>query len=442
MVRTLSRPATVLPVVEQTPVTTSPGRARQETIYRAGVFGTPPTVPTNFTELEARAKTVMSERAWAYVYGGAGEGATMRANREAFDRWQIVPRMLAGHAERDLSTTLLRQRLTAPILLAPVGAAGLVRDDADVFIGEGAAAAGVPYIFSNQGSSAMEDTARAMGQGLRWFQLYWSRDEQLVDSLIHRAEAIGAGALVVTLDTTLLGWRPWDLNLGSLPFSQGIGIAQYTSDPRFLELVQERVAAGVARPEGRPTLAAIKTLLNISRNHPGAFLHNLRSPVPRAAVETFLGVYSNPALSWDHIATLNGRTSLPVLLKGILHPDDARRALDMGIDGLIVSNHGGRQVDGSVGSLDALVDIRAAIGAELPVILDSGIRSGADVFKALALGADAVTLGRPHIYGLALDGARGVADVIDNVIAELDLTMALSGVGSVAELGPGLLRRT
>ncbi|MDQ1625857.1 MAG: lactate 2-monooxygenase [Actinomycetota bacterium] len=416
------------------------GRDRQEAIYRAGTFGSPPAVPTNFTELESRARKAMSKRAWAYVYGGAGEGETMRANRAAFDRWQIVPRMLRGSETRDLSTTVLGQPLNAPIVLAPVGAAGLVRDNADVLIGQGAAKAGIPYILSNQGSSAMEDTARAMGEQSRWFQLYWSRDEQLVDSLIQRAEAIGAGALVVTVDTTLLGWRPWDLNLGSLPFSQGIGIAQYTSDPRFLELVAMKVAEGVSKPAGRPTLAAIGTLLNISRRHPGRFLANLRSPMPRAAVETFLGVYSNPSLSWEHIKTLRGRTRLPVLLKGILHPDDARQALDLGVDGLIVSNHGGRQVDGSIGSLDAMLDIRESIGPDPTVILDSGTRSGTDVFKALALGADAVTLGRPHIYGLALDGARGVADVIANVIAELDLMMALCGVKSIGELRPDLLR--
>lgn len=405
------------------------------------MFGRSPAVPTNFTELEARAKARMSRRAWAYVYGGAGEGATMRANRAAFEQWQIVPRMLAGAVDRSLETTLLGQTLSAPLLLAPVGAAGLVADDADVLIGTGAARAGVPYIFSNQGSSAMEDTAAAMGSGQHWFQLYWSRDEELVDSLIGRAEASGAGALVVTLDTTLLGWRPWDLNLGSLPFSQGIGIAQYTSDSRFLELVQTRIAAGGTKPSERPTLAAIKTLLSMTRQFPGGFWGNLRSPVPRAAVETFLDVYSNPALSWAHIETLRSRTTLPVVLKGILHPDDARRAVDAGIDGIIVSNHGGRQVDGSVGSLDALVDIREAIGREYPLILDSGIRSGADVFKALALGADAVTLGRPHIYGLALGGASGVAEVVGNVLAELDLTMALTGARKIREIDAGFLRR-
>jgi isopentenyl diphosphate isomerase/L-lactate dehydrogenase-like FMN-dependent dehydrogenase len=415
-----------------------PGRLRQEAIYRAGVFGTRPRVPTSFAELEARARRKMSRRAWAYVYGGAGSGATMAANRTAFARWQIVPRMLHDTSTRDLSTTLLGTPMSAPLLLAPVGAAGLVRRDADVLIGGGAADAGAPYILSNQGSSPMERTAAVMGDAPRWFQLYWSRDEELVESFIRRAEAIKAGALVVTLDTTVLGWRPWDLNLGSLPFSQGIGIAQYTSDPRFRELVEQRARTG-AKQDVKVTPAAVRTLLSISRNHPGALLDNLRSPLPRAAVETFLDVYSNPALSWDHLATLRDRTRLPVVLKGVLHPEDARRAFDAGVDAVIVSNHGGRQVDGSVGSLDALVEIRKAV-PDGPLVLDSGIRSGADVFKAIALGADAVTVGRPHIYGLALDGRRGVADVVRNLVAELDLTMALTGVRSLAELGPEMLR--
>ncbi|WP_424188161.1 alpha-hydroxy-acid oxidizing protein [Actinokineospora sp. G85] len=399
--------------------------------------GARPRVPTDAAALREAARRRCSAKAWAYVEGGAGEGRTMAANRAAFDRHEIVPRMLRPVAERDLSTTLLGVDLPAPVLLAPVGAAGLVARDADVLIGRGAAAAGVPYILSCQGSSPMERTAAAMGDAPRWFQLYWSRDEELVDSFLSRAEAIGAGAVVVTVDTTMLGWRPQDLNLGSLPFSQGIGIAQYTSDPRFMELVRQRLG-GPAR-DVRITPAAVRTLLSISREHPGGLWDNLRSPVPRAAVETFLDVYSNPALSWDHVATLRERTRLPVVLKGILHPDDARRAVDLGVDGVIVSNHGGRQVDGSMGSLDALVRVRAAVGAGYPLVLDSGVRTGVDVFKALALGADAVTLGRPHIYGLAVDGERGVADVVGNVLAEFDLTMGLSGVSSVAEIGVGAL---
>jgi len=366
----------------------------------------------------------------------------MAANRAALDRWEIVPRMLRDVTDRDLSSTVLGTPLASPLLLAPVGAAGLVRRNADVLIAQGASDAGVPYILSSQGSSPMELTAAAMGRTPLWFQLYWSRDEDLVDSFIGRAEAIGAQALVVTLDTTLLGWRPKDLNLGSLPFSQGIGIAQYTSDPRFRALVDERLAAP-AEPSGggaRVTPASVRTLLSISWNHPGALLDNLRSPVPRAAVEAFLAVYSNPALSWDHIATLRGRTRLPVVLKGVLHPDDARRALDLGVDAVMVSNHGGRQVDGAVGALDALVDVRAAVGPEATVLMDSGIRTGTDVYKALALGASAVTLGRPHIWGLAVDGRRGVAEVVRNVVAELDLTMGLTGVRTLAEIDASTVR--
>jgi isopentenyl diphosphate isomerase/L-lactate dehydrogenase-like FMN-dependent dehydrogenase len=416
------------------------GRLRQGEIYSAGVSGRRPRVPTSFAELEARARRVMSARAWAYVYGGAGEGATMAANRAALDRWQIVPRMLRDVSGRDLATTVLDTTLAAPLLLAPVGAAGLVVKDADVLIGAGAADAGIPYILSTQGSAPMEATAAAMGDQSRWYQLYWSRDEELTDSLIGRAEAIGAEALVVTLDTGFLGWRPWDLNLGSLPFSQGIGIAQYTSDPRFAELVAQRLASPGPKPDVKVTLAAIRTLFSIAGNHPGSLLGNLRRPEPRAAVETFLDVFSNPALSWDHIATLRDRTRLPVVLKGVLHPDDARRAFDAGVDAVMVSNHGGRQVDGAVGALDALVAVRDAVGPTPVVLLDSGIRTGADVFKALALGADAVTLGRPHLYGLALDGRRGVEAVIRNVIAELDLTMGLSGVTSLAEIDRSTLR--
>ena len=388
----------------------------------------------------------MSGDAWAYVAGGAGDGATMRANRAAFDRWALVPRMLRDVSSRDLSVSLLGMRLPAPLLVAPIGAAGLVRRGADEMVGAAASAVGLPYILSSQGSSPMEATARAMGDGSRWYQLYWSTDEALVDSFIGRAEAMGASALVVTPDTTMLGWRPQDLNRGSLPFARGIGIAQYTSDARFRELVRERVDAGPAPgPRPRPTPGAVRTLASMARELPGGFVDNVRSPHTRAAVETFLAIYSKPSLSWDDLATLRSRTRLPVLLKGVLHPDDALRAVDLGVSGLLVSNHGGRQVDGAVGALDALVDVVAALGGagstSVPVILDSGVRSGADIVKALALGAAAVTVGRPHVYGLALDGSAGVQAVLENLVAELDLTLGLIGMRSIAELSPATLRR-
>ncbi|WP_067499526.1 alpha-hydroxy-acid oxidizing protein [Actinoplanes sp. TFC3] len=411
-------------------ITSGAGLSRQSFLYRQGALGRRPRVPTDFAELERRARRVSSTAAWAYVAGGAGEGRTMRRNREAFERWAIVPRMASGAAQRDLSVEVLGRRHATPVLLAPVGAAALMGKDSDLQIARAAAQTATTYIFSNQGCNPMEDCAAAMGPASRWFQLYWSKDEALVDSLIARAEAIEAQALVVTLDTTVLGWRPQDLNLGSLPFARGLGIAQYTSDRRFQELVAQRQV----QPAAEVTTGAIRTLLAMSRNHPGSFWRNLRSPVPRAAVETFLDIYSNPALSWEHLATLRNRTRLPVVLKGIVDPADARRAFDLGVDAIVVSNHGGRQIDNAVASLDALVAVREAVGAEPAVLVDSGVRTGADVFVALALGADAVLLGRPYLYGLALAGQRGVEDVIRNVIAELDLTMALAGSKDVASI--------
>ncbi|SIS22714.1 alpha-hydroxy-acid oxidizing protein [Williamsia sterculiae] len=426
------------------------GRARQNAIYAAGAFGKRPTVPTDFPELERRARRAMNSRAWAYVGGGAGEGTTMTANRRALNRWAIVPRVLRDVSERDLSIDLFGSRLPAPVLFSPVGAGALVRHDADLLIGRAAAELGVPYIFSNQGCAPMEETAAAMDAvtpgSPRWFQLYWSSDDDLVDSFLARAERSGASAVTVTLDTTMLGWRPQDLNIGSLPFARGQGIDQYTSDPRFREIVRERIAAGAGGPTPqitgpRSAAAGVATLLSIARNAPGRLVDNIRSPEPRAAVQTFLDIYSRPTLNWDDIAGLRSRTSLPIVLKGICHPDDARRAVDAGVDGVLVSNHGGRQIDGAVASVDALPSVVAAVDGRCRIIVDSGIRSGADVFKVLALGADAACIGRPHMYGLALGGADGARDVVANIIAELDLTLGLSGQTSLRDLPRDALQR-
>lgn len=409
---------------------TAPGRARQERIYREGVSGARPRVPTGPDELERRARRAMSRRADAYVTGGAGAETTMRANRAAFARREIVPRVLRDVGERDLTVELFGRTLPAPLLLAPIGALDLVRRGADLAVARGAAAAGVPMVISNQAGTPMEDIA-AVG-GPTWFQLYWSTSDELVDSFLHRAEASGCDAVVVTLDTTMLGWRPRDLDLGHLPFARGIGIAQYTSDPVFRGLVEQTLAAPSAGAPPKVTPQAVRTLLEITRNAPGRFRDNLRSPVPRAAVETFLRVYSRPRLSWEDLATLRSRTRLPILLKGVLHPDDARRAADAGVDGVVVSNHGGRQIDHAVASLDALPGVVDAVGDGLPVLLDSGVRTGADVATAVRLGARAVLLGRPFVHGLALDGARGVAQVLQNVVAELDLVCGLAGATTPA----------
>lgn len=422
-----------------------PGRTRQNEIYMQGIHGRRPRVPTDHGALEAAAKASMSERAWAYIAGGAGEGSTMSANRAALDRWAIVPRVLRDVSSRTLEVELFGTRLPAPVLFSPVGAGALAMRDADVHIGHAAAELGVPYIFSNQGSAAMEAVAAEMDRvqpgAPRWFQLYWSTDDDLVDSLLQRAERMGANAVAVTLDTTMLGWRPQDLNIGSLPFARGEGIDQYTSDPRFRDIVAQRVrdAVGGERPE--ISLGAIRTLLSIARNAPGSLLDNLRRPEPRVAVQTFLDIYSRPSLNWEDIAGLRERTSLPIVLKGVLHPDDARRAVDVGVDGIIVSNHGGRQIDGSIGSIDALTAIAPVVDGRIKVLVDSGIHTGADVFKALALGADAACIGRPHMYGLAIAGADGARDVVANIIAELDLTLGLAGYTSIDEVDSAAVQR-
>jgi L-lactate dehydrogenase (cytochrome) len=418
------------------------GRRRQNEVYRAGVYGHHPRVPTAVRALQARAKQALNPRAYAYVAGGAGDEVTQRANRAAFDKWAVVPRVLRDVSTRDTSVELFGRRLPAPLLLAPVGALELVHDEADLAVARAAASLGVPMVFSNQASVSMEDCAAAMGDSPRWFQLYWSTSDELVESLLRRAEAAGCDALVVTLDTTMLGWRPRDLDLGHLPFALGKGIAQYTSDPVFRRLVEQRAASvGEREPQPRPTPAAVKALVGMARAWPGSFRDNLRSPLPRAAVETFLGIYSRPSITWADLAWLRSKTRMPILLKGVLHPDDARRALDEGVDGVVVSTHGGRQVDRSISALEALPDVVAAIDERAPVLLDSGIRSGADVFTAVALGASAVLLGRPFAWGLGLAGEEGVRQVIADVMGEFDLTLGLTGHTAVDQLSPDILRR-
>lgn len=419
----------------------SVGRAVQGEIYRRGAFGHRPRVPVLPARLRASARRRMSPAAWSYVAGSAGQQDTDRANRAAFDRWAIVPRMLRDISRRDMSVELFGRRLPAPFLLAPIGALEMVHADADLAVAAAAARLDLPMVISTQGSVPMERTAESLRAAPRWFQLYWSSNDELVESFVRRAEAIGCGAIVVTLDTQMLGWRTLDLDLGSLPFVRGQGIAQYTSDPVFAELVRQRVAAPRASaPKQRPTPAALRTLASLARTHPGRFVDNLRSPLPRAAVETFLEVFSRPSLTWTDLAWLRARTKLPILVKGIQDPADARLAVDHGVDGIVVSNHGGRQVDGAVGALVVLPEIVDVVAGRMPVLFDSGIRGGADAFKALALGANAVGVGRPWVYGLALDGSRGVEAVMRYLMAELDITMALTGCVTLGEIDRTVLR--
>jgi lactate 2-monooxygenase len=356
--------------------------------------------------LEREAERVLTPGAFGYVAGGAGSEDTMRANREAFRRWRIVPRMLRDVSQRDLRTDVLGTPMPAPLMLAPIGVQSIVHPDAEEAVARAAAATGVPMVLSTASSKSMEEVAAANGDAPRWFQLYWPRDPDLAVSFMARAERAGYSAIVVTLDTWLLAWRPRDLQQAYLPFLHGVGCANYFSDPVF--------RAALQKPPEEDT--------------PAAVLH-------------FQSVFSDPSVTWERLAFLRENTRLPIVLKGILHPKDARRALDHGVDGVIVSNHGGRQVDGAIGALDALPGVADAIGGKIPVLFDSGIRTGSDVFKALALGARAVLLGRPYVWGLGQGGEDGVRTVIRGMLAELDLTLALSGYTTFAEVDRTALER-
>lgn len=407
--------------------TPQPGRKRQMEVYVTGAGGARPLLPVTPRALEDKAAARMSREAAAYIIGGAGSEATMRSNRAAFERRTFVPRVLRDVSRRDLSIELFGRRHKVPLLLAPVGVLEMVHKDADLAVARAAAREGVGFVFSNQASVAMEDCAAAMGDTPRWFQLYWSSDDDVVRSLVARAEKSGAEAIVVTLDTTLLGWRPRDLDLGYLPFIRGLGLANYLSDPVFRSRIPARAPDSGIKPKG---LGIIETALTLRRKGKA---HGLSINQMRAAVAHFTATYSRPDLNWSDIARLRDMTKLPILLKGVRHPDDAAKAVEHGVDGIIVSNHGGRQVDGEAATLDMLPQVVAAAGG-MPVLLDSGVRSGADIAKALALGARAVLVGRPYVFGLALAGEAGVCEVIRNMIAEFDLTLALCGLTSASEL--------
>jgi lactate 2-monooxygenase len=375
------------------------GPETQGAIYQRGLGGARPDLSTSFSGIEAAARAAMSPEAWAYIAGGAGLESTMDANRAAFARWKIAPHMLAGAGRRDLSCELFGRRFAAPIFSSPIGVLEMAHPDADLAVARAMARLQLPMIISSQASTPMEEIAKASGEGARFFQLYWGKSDAVAKSFVKRAEACGCAGVFITLDTTILGWRPRDLDLGFLPFLRGQGIAQYTSDPAFRALLAQP-------PEDNPLAAAVH----------------------------FTQVFSDPSLDWARIAKIRSWTKLPVILKGILRPDDAAKAVAEGYDGIMVSNHGGRQVDGGLAALDALNAVNKAVAGKIPVLMDSGIRCGADVFKAIALGARAVGIGRPYAYGLAANGEAGVQAVMEYLMAELDLTMALAGANDIAAI--------
>ncbi|MBU7598014.1 lactate 2-monooxygenase [Streptomyces sp. P38-E01] len=363
-----------------------------------------PALTTDLHALADTARARMSPAAYGYVAGGAGSGRTMAANLESLERRRIVPRMLRDVGTRSLARTVLGTPMPAPVLLAPIGVQSIIHPQGELAVARAAAELGVPVVHSTASSYDMEEVAEAAGDGPRWYQLYWPKDDDVCISLLERAARAGYTALVVTLDTWLLGWRPTDLDRAYLPFLQRIGIANYLSDPAF--------RAGLAKPV---------------------------EEAPLDAVVHWAGMFADPTKTWQRLSFLRDHWSGPIVLKGIQHPDDARRARDSGMDGVVVSNHGGRQLDGAIGSLEALAPVVEAVGDETSVLFDSGVRTGSDVLKALALGAEAVLLGRPYVYGLGAGGQAGVSHVLRCLLAELDLSLALSGHRDVDELGPELL---
>ncbi len=371
----------------------------QYEIYLRGMANQRPARSLDWRQLEQDAYNMLRRGPRGYIAGGAGLGETMRANREAFDRWRILPRMLRDVSERSLSRTVLGTELPAPVLLAPIGVQTLAHPEGELAMARGAARVGVPLVASSAASHTIEQIAEASGDLPRWYQLYWPRDRELARSFVQRAEQAGYGAIVVTLDTWLLGWRPADLSEAFLPFLWGEGNRNYLEDPVF------------------------RGLLEVSPEED-----------MQAAIGQWAWQFANPSVTWDDLKFLRECTQLPIVLKGILHPDDAKLAVEHGVEGVLVSNHGGRQVDGAVGALDALPGVVQAVEGHCEVLFDSGIRSGADALKALALGARAVLLGRPYIWGLALGGEEGVVEVLRSFLGDLDLAMALSGYANIDEV--------
>jgi lactate 2-monooxygenase len=376
------------------------GALIQNAIY---IAQQPPDWPVTAEDWERTAEQRLDQGAFGYIAGGAGAEETMRANLDAFRAWRLRPRMLTGNQARDLSVDVLGLRSPAPFLLAPIGVLSIAHEEAEVGAARAAAAAGVPFVLSSAATHSMEEVAETNAP--RWFQLYWVNDREICASFVTRAEAAGYGAIVVTLDTLTLGWRPRDLRNAYLPFLRGEGCGQFFTDPVFTSRLQQSPA------EDTLTAAAM-----------------------------MLATFPNIGLTWDDLDWLREQTSLPLLVKGVLTADDAALAFEHGMDGVVVSNHGGRQVDGAVAALDALVEIRDAL-PDAVVLMDGGIRTAADVLKAKALGADAVLLGRPYAYALAVGGQAGVEALIQNLMAEIDLNLALLGAHSVRDLDRTWLTR-
>ena len=413
------------------------GRDWLKTIFSNGLAGKKPNIPIDFELLQNKAYRKLNRKAFNYIFTGAGSNQGIINNRDAFRHYRIKPPMLQGYANPDLKVSIFDQSFPLPFYFSPIGVLELAHPAADLELARAAKNTGITMVYSNQASNSMEECSKVLDDSNHWFQLYFSKSRELVESFISRAEQCACSAIVLTLDTTTLGWRTLDLENAYLPFIYGKGLAQYTSDPVFAKLMN---ADSYQYPSNsihhRPNLNAAIAIL---KSYPDSIFKNLKTGNPAKAIRCFFDIFSNPELNWDDIKWLRSITKLPIILKGILREEDAQKALDTGIDGIIISNHGGRQIDQVVSSLDALLPIKKLLPASYPLLLDSGIRSGTDLFIALALGAKAIGLGRPYVYALALKGHQGVETLVQNLATELMITMNLCGCKTIADINPELV---
>lgn len=382
-------------------------------LYSEGLLGGRlPRVTTDSNKLEEQARSKLALGAYNYVAGGAGERATMDANRLAFRQWKVIPRMLRDTTRRDLGVELFGERYDTPVLMAPVGVQAIFNSAKETGLAAACSSLNIPYIMSTASSSTIEEVASASGTGPRWFQLYWPQDNEITQSLLSRAKASGFKVLVVTLDTWSLAWRPADLDEAYIPFFKGVGNQVGFSDPVFRCKFAEKYAGKTPEED-----------------------------VAHASQEWIAAVFAGKSHTWEGLKKLREGWEGKIVLKGIQHVDDARMAVECGMDGIVVSNHGGRQLDGAIASLEVLPEIAEAVGDKITVLFDSGIRTGVDIIKALSLGAKAVLVGRPAIYGFAVAGPEGAKQVLQGLLADFDQSLGLGGIDGVKGCTKDILRR-